>query len=60
MDKKDRLVELLKGKIRRADNPLQYVIDEVVERIADNLLANGVDVEVPNNSVSLIDGHIEE
>ena len=30
------------------------------EVIADHLLDNGVRVEIPNNSVSLVDGHIEE
>ena len=30
------------------------------EKLADILLANGVKVEIPNNSVSMVDGHIEE
>ena len=29
------------------------------EVIADHLLANGVKVEIPNNSVSLINGHFD-
>jgi hypothetical protein len=39
---RDRLIELLTDDLPFADNPLQYVIDELVERIADHLLANGV------------------
>ncbi len=30
------------------------------EKLADILLANGVKVEIPNNSVSMVDGHIDE
>ena len=32
----------------------------VLEQKADHLLANGVRVEILNNSVSLINGHIDE
>ena len=39
---RDRLIELLTDRIPKTDNPLMYVNDELVERIADYLLANGV------------------
>jgi len=39
---RDRLIELLTDIIPKIDNPLRYVIDEIVERIADYLIANGV------------------
>lgn len=39
---RDRLIELLTDRIPRTDNPLRYQTDEIVERIADYLLANGV------------------
>ena len=39
---RDRLIELLTNDLYRADNPLQFTSDEIVERIANMLLANGV------------------
>ena len=39
---RDRLIELLTDNLPKADNPLQFVSDEIVERLADYLLANGV------------------
>ena len=48
MDIKEKLVELLTdnlpriGNLPKCDNPLQYTINEIVERIADHLIANGV------------------
>ena len=41
---KDRLIELLTDDLEGADNPLMYVYEEIVERIADYLLENGVTV----------------
>lgn len=32
----------------------------VYGQVADLLLSNGIRVEIPNNTVSLVDGHIEE
>lgn len=48
MTDREKLVELLTDNLPRiggfpkCDNPLQYTSDEIVERIADHLLANGV------------------
>ena len=39
---RDRLIDLLTDDLSKADNPLQFVSDEIVERLADYLLANGV------------------
>lgn len=39
---RDRLIELLTDRIPKTDNPLRCVADELVERVADYLLANGV------------------
>ena len=36
-----RLVELLTDDLDGADNPLMYAIDEIVERLADYILADG-------------------
>ena len=50
MDIREKLVELLTdnlpriGNLPQCDNPLQYTINEIVERIADHLIANGVTV----------------
>ena len=51
MDVREKLVELLTDNLPRigilpqCDNPLQYTIDEIVERIADHLIMNGVTVQ---------------
>ena len=51
MDVREKLVELLTdnlpriGNLPKCDNPLQYTINEIVERIADHLIANGVTVQ---------------
>ena len=48
MDIREKLVELLTdnlpriGNLPQCDNPLQYTINEIVGRIADHLIANGV------------------
>ena len=39
---RDRLIDLLTDDLPKADNPLQFVSDEIVERLADMLIANGV------------------
>ena len=50
MDVRENMVELLTdnlpriGNLPKCDNPLQYTIDEIVERIADHLIMNGVTV----------------
>lgn len=51
MNVREKLVELLTdnllriGNLPKCDNPLQYTTDEIVERIADHLIANGVTVQ---------------
>ena len=51
MDVREKLVELLTdnlpriGSLPKCDNPLQYTMDEIVERIADHLITNGVTVQ---------------
>ena len=51
MDVREKLVELLTdslpriGNLPKCDNPLQYTMDEIVERIADHLIMNGVTVQ---------------
>ena len=51
MDVREKLVELLTdnlprvGDLPKCDNPLQYTTDEIVERIADHLIAHGVTVQ---------------
>ena len=51
MDVREKLVELLTdnlpriGNLPKCDNPLQYTINEIVERIADHLIAHGVTVQ---------------
>ena len=51
MDVREKLVELLTdnlpriGNLPKCDNPLQYTMDEIVERIANHLIANGVTVQ---------------
>ena len=51
MDVREKLVELLTdnlpriGNLPKCDNPLQYTMDEIVERIAYHLIANGVTVQ---------------
>ena len=51
MDVREKLVELLTdnlpriGSLPKCDNPLQYTMDEIVERIADHLIMNGVTVQ---------------
>ena len=51
MDVREKLVELLTdnlpriGNLPKCDNPLQYTINEIVERIADHLISNGVTVQ---------------
>ena len=51
MDVREKLVELLTdnlpriGNLPKCDNPLQYTTDEIVERIADHLIAHGVTVQ---------------
>ena len=48
MDVREKLVEMLTdnlpriGSLPKCDNPLQYTMDEIVERIADHLISNGV------------------
>ena len=48
MDVREKLVELLTdnlprvGNLPKCDNPLQYTMDEIVERIADHLISHGV------------------
>lgn len=39
---RERLIDLLTNDLHRADNPLQFTSDEIVERLADMLLENGV------------------
>ena len=61
MDVREKLVELLTdnlpriGNLPKCDNPLQYTINEIVERIADLLIANGVTVQECGYWVSLTD-----
>ena len=61
MDIKEKLVDLLTdnlprvGNLPQCDNPLQYTINEIVERIADHLIANGVTVQEHGYWVSLTD-----
>ena len=61
MDIKEKLVDLLTdnlprvGNLPQCDNPLQYIINEIVERIADHLIANGVTVQEHGYWVSLTD-----
>jgi hypothetical protein len=67
MDVREKLVELLTdnlpriGNLPKCDNPLQYTMDEIVERIADHLIANGVtvhgdkDTNVPSKWISVKD-----
>ena len=51
MNVREKLVELLTdnlpriGNLPKCDNPLQYTINEIVERIADHLIAHGVTVQ---------------
>ena len=51
MDVKEKLLDLLTdnlpriGNLPKCDNPLQYTINEIVERIADHLISNGVTVQ---------------
>ena len=52
---------------RERERLIELIIESVdgcarnwAEVIADHLLANGVRVEILNNSVSLINGHIDE
>ena len=51
MDVREKLVELLTdnlpriGNLPKCDNPLQYTINEIVERIADHLISHGVTVQ---------------
>lgn len=40
-DMRDRLIDLLTDNLTHCDNPLQYIYDEIVERLADHLIANG-------------------
>lgn len=39
---RERLIDLLTNDLHRADNPLQFTSDEIVERLADYLLENGI------------------
>lgn len=39
---REKLIELLTDDLPHADNPLQFAYEEIVERLADYLLANGV------------------
>ena len=61
MDVREKLVELLTdnlpriGNLPKCDNPLQYTINEIVERIADHLIAHGVTVQECGYWVSLTD-----
>ena len=61
MDVREKLVELLTdnlpriGNLPKCDNPLQYTTDEIVERIAEHLIANGVTVQECAYWVSLTD-----
>lgn len=41
-DMRDRLVELLTDNFPHCDNPLQDTYDEIVERLANHLIENGV------------------
>ena len=51
MNVREKLAELLTdnlpriGSLPKCDNPLQYTMDEIVERIADHLITNGVTVQ---------------
>ena len=40
-DMRDRLIDLLTDNLTHCDNPLQYIYDEIVERLADHLIENG-------------------
>ena len=61
MDIKEKLVDLLTdnlprvGNLPQCDNPLQYTINEIVERIADHLITNGVTVQERGYWASLTD-----
>ena len=61
MDVRKKLVELLTdnlpriGNLPKCDNPLQYTIDEIVERIADHLIMNDVTVQKHGYWASLTD-----
>lgn len=61
MDVREKLVDLLTdnlprvGNLPQCDNPLQYTINEIVERIADHLIANGVTAQERGYWVSLTD-----
>lgn len=61
MDIKEKLVDLLTDNLPRVDNlpqcdnPLQYAINEIVERIADHLIAHGVTVQKRGYWASLTD-----
>ena len=69
MDVREKLVELLTdnlpriGNLPKCDNPLQYTIDEIVERIADHLIMNGVTVQewisVKDRLPKIPDGYAE-
>lgn len=41
-DMRDRLIELLTDNLPHCDNPLQDTYDEIVERLANHLIKNGV------------------
>lgn len=41
-DMRDRLIELLTDNLPHCDNPLQDTYDEIVERLADHIIENGV------------------
>jgi hypothetical protein len=45
MDTREKLIELLGERFRGCDNPLYYTSDEVVERIADHLIAGGATIQ---------------
>ena len=45
MTDREKLIELLTDNLPHCDNPMQYTYDEVVERLADHLIANGVTIQ---------------
>lgn len=61
---REKLIELLGERFRGCDNPLYYTSDEVVERIADHLIANGVtfvkDNDVPSKWIPVSERLPEE
>lgn len=46
MGMREKLIELLTDDLPHCENPLQFTYDEIVERLADHLIANGVTIPV--------------